>query len=229
MKTIILITCLLISINVRGQVDGSTHFLDSSIITKKYVGEINSENSNAFLINYYYGFKLNNKIFILSYEPNSLSHNNRNLKLYSSDDYKNWVEASSDVIQTDYQHSINNDNRNIDQYISKGMGNGLVKILNNGCILIIITNKFTNFNYKNEHDEVLIYKYNSVIILIPNKDNNYSVIKYTPTKNNPEILINNKSKIIQYDNIISIISNTNDTLKITINNNSGEFKIINRR
>ncbi len=104
----------------------------------------------------------------------------RDLVLYRSTDGKNWAKASNPV-QTDYRISgwmftfteKDTTNENFDYYsrvIKKGLGSGKLRVLNNGCVVMLLHNEY------NGH---LKYR-NAVAILTPNGDKSYTATRFEP-------------------------------------------------
>lgn len=106
----------------------------------------------------------------------------RDLILYRSKNGKNWVEASN-TVQTDYRisgHTFTFTEKdpkvfNFEYHsylITKGLGSGKVRILNNGCVLMLLCNEYNKY----------LQNYNAVVIFVPNFDKTYTATRFEPLK-----------------------------------------------
>lgn len=197
MKNLLII--ILIIFNTMLGFSQPTHYYDVSIVDNK--NEVVNESS----FSHYYGFTVNNNIYILSYRSNDESNWNhhrsivtkRDLLLYRKID-NNWVE-SSNIVRTDYKD--NHDTRNYDQYVTRGQSNGHVRVLNSGRIVMVITNQL---GYNTTRTR---FNYNSVVIFTPNNDNTYTSTCFEPENKNtivPELCASDTLIISETNNVISL-------------------------
>lgn len=134
----------------------------------------------------------------------------RDLVLYRKISSNNWIKASN-VVQTDYDKCDSFDASDLRFYDSehsfikiRAFGSGNVFVLENGCVIMFITNE-----YLKEHDVNIFetYKYNSIIVFIPNfLDGTYTATRFEP--------IEKKTK-----NAYLQTKDTNDVKITTVNNN----------
>lgn len=201
MKNLLII--ILIIFNTLLGFSQPTHYNDVSIVDNK--NEVVNESS----FSHYYGFTVNNNIYILSYRSNDESNWNHHRSIVTKRDLllyhkvgNNWVE-SSNIVQTDYKD--NHDTRNYDQYLTRGLSCGHVRVLNSGRIVMLITNQL---GYNTTRS---IFKYNSVVIFIPNNNNTYTSTRFEPENKNTVV-----PELCASDTLI--ISETNNTISVKIVN-----------
>lgn len=234
-----LFALILLATNVFGQ----SHYFDAtSAVTHKYIdirdGDING------VSDYYYGFETNNKKYVLSYradvDKSEWEHNSfakdpfrsRELVLYRFDGYDNWVKASN-VVQVDYRdfeididYGTHVNRSQTNSFIeTRGLGNGMVKVLNNGCVVMFLTIDYKTVDkihtYSQEtkrytccdgHKDGYVgsspnYSYNAVVILVPNGDQTYTATRFEPVNKRtkyPDLVVNELLKITESENEIKI-------------------------
>ncbi|MDA3780961.1 MAG: hypothetical protein PF487_12190 [Bacteroidales bacterium] len=213
-KTIGILILALFSTTVFGQL---VHFDRESVVISEHQGIIRSGGFKG-VSDFYYNFETNNKKYILAYNADENDWKRgkkdvrdpeltRELILYRFDGVDNWVKASN-VVQVDYEDS----EPEIDygthigygiresKLITRGLGSGCVKILESGCVIMVLTNKYTKpdrvYSYSRETDtysynghkvdkidiytENSSYDYNAVVIFVPNGNKTYTATRFEP-------------------------------------------------
>lgn len=239
MKKIIgLFVLLVITTNVFSQ-----YYFDKESAVIDIYSDIRNGNTNS-ITDFYYWFETNNEKYILAYDADvdkskwehdyyaKDPYKSRELILYRFDDNK-WVKASN-VVQVDYntfKEHVNFETHggSKTQCYSKinyrGLGQGMVKVLDNGCVLMFLTTDYKtvdrihNISSKTErctccdmhysvcYSSMIKYEYNAVVILVPNGDQTYTATRFKPANKitkHPELVVNELLKITESKNEIII-------------------------
>jgi hypothetical protein len=229
---------VLFSTTVFGQAD---YFNDESVVISERQEIIRNGGING-VSNFYYNFVTNNKKYLLAYDADEEDWKRgreyttdprltRNLILYRFDGVDNWVKASN-VVQIDYEDSEphidygthKSYGRSESKIKKRGLGSGMVKVLESGCVVMVITNTYRKPDkihtysqetksytccdgHKNGIVENLDYNYNAVVIFVPNGDKTYTATRFEPEdKKNNDFSMN--LEINEIDNKIMIDINT---------------------
>ena len=166
-----LLVLILIIFNPIFVVGQLTHYNDVSIVDDATI-TIDTKTIDVIFSNYY-GFTVNNNIYILSYRKNDEVNWNHHRPIITKRDLllyrkigNNWVE-SSNIVQTDYVN--NKDTRNYTQYITRGQSCGHVRILNSGSIVMLITNQhkyvssITNNAVLSNYNSIAIFRFQGIL------------------------------------------------------------------
>lgn len=153
---------------------------------KKAKGWINDTTRISFIEDTVVGRWYKQEFSMLNLKPDNSYYDavkntsQRDLILYRSKDCRNWVEASN-TAQIDYRvagHTFTFTGEkpevvNFEYHsflINKALGSGKVRILNNGCVIMLLTNEY------NRHPQ----RYNAVVIFVPNGDSTYTATRFEP-------------------------------------------------
>jgi len=172
-----------------GQAYSAGMFFDKAIVADNL--EINKNSTRSDLV---YSFIANDNLYVLSYRVDEdindwkevtkwekdadgtpIWNLKRELMLYRLNETINTWYAASNIVQTDRQfgteHLVN-----YDCLLQKGLGDGEVRILKNGCIVMLLCNEY-NIDRGNVSDS---YIYNSVDIFVPNSDGTFTATRFEP-------------------------------------------------
>jgi len=221
MKNLInlLVFALLISANVFCQ--GDTFDDETPFANEKYANYLSLDKSTIqyvlpYLDKHIYCFIANDLLYVLAYRidedekdwkreynykiVNDVSYRKREWMLYYVDKTNNLIEASN-VVQTDcrfvsvvkdYGTHKSYSEGNYDLLIQKGLGDGQIRILNNGCVVMLLCNRYRSvgIDYNEE------YNYNAIAIFVPNGDGTYISTRFEPLNKKPRELCANDTLII---------------------------------
>ena len=203
MKKIIgLLVILMFGVNAFGQFAGNVlcDFFDEKPTVIKVIDEIkNWGYSNQYMDLYTYSFKVDNKIYVLSYDTSSSWNRyltyvkgkrgdviERNVYLFCVEN--NTWSLASDIIKTDFRKVDDQGIASYDYYYPKrknfsdvirnvknGVGNGYVKKLDDGSVQILLIS-FTCSNNNSSDSKYYDYRWD-IFILTPNSNGFYTVKK----------------------------------------------------
>jgi hypothetical protein len=143
----------------------------------------------------------NNNLYVLSYRVDEYKndwenpkfesgikdkywYSTRELILYRLNEANNTWSVASNVVQKDCQYAIvdkefgtHQSYGNVQDFIlKKGLTSGKIRILQNGCVVMLLGNYYCipKYDYTEE------YNYNAVAILVPNGDGTYTASRFEP-------------------------------------------------
>jgi hypothetical protein len=217
-KLINLLVFALISANVFCQ--GDTFDDEALFANEKYGNYLSLDKSTIQYVlpdldKHIYCFIANDLLYVLAYRidenekdwkreyndkiVNGVCYRKREWMLYYVDKTNNLIEASN-VVQTDCRFATvvkdygthKSYDESYDLLLQKGLGDGQIRILNNGCVVMLLCNGYRSVGIDYDKE----YRYNVVVIFVPNGDGTYTSTRFEPLNKKPRELCANDTLII---------------------------------